>query len=166
MANIPCFKVDEDINMNCDSTEIKHIGKRIHIVSNQIRRRMDSELSKFGLTHSQNIILSYLAKNSHRDIFQKDIEEEFDIRRSSVSSILSHLEEKGYVSRQSVDYDARLRKLTITKAGLETVMKMHSVVVDFEKSIEKVLSNEEIDTLFRLLDKLSEIANRRDDRND
>ncbi len=166
MANIPRFKIYEDINMNCDTTEIKHIGKRIHMVSNQIRRRMDSELSKFGLTHAQNIILSYLARNSHRDIFQKNIEEEFDIRRSSVSSILSHLEEKGYVSRQSVDYDARLRKLTITEKGLETVMKMHSVVVDFEKNIEKVLSNEEIDTLFTLLDKLSEIANRHDDRND
>ncbi len=150
--------MSEDINMKCENDEIKHIGKRIHKVSNQIKRKMDGKLSDFGLTHSQNIILTYLARNSHRDIFQKNIEEEFDIRRSSVSSILTHLEEKGYVSRQSVDYDARLKKLIITEKGLAAVSKMRSVVVDFEKSIEKVLSPEEIDTLLRLLDKLSEIA--------
>ncbi len=152
--------------MKCENNEIKHIGKRIHIVSNQIKRKMDGELAGFGLTHSQNIILTYLARNSHRDIFQKDIEEEFDIRRSSVSSILTHLEEKGYVSRQSVDYDARLKKLIITKTGLAAVSKMHSVIVDFEKSVEKVLSPEEIDTLFAILDKLSEIANRHEDKNE
>ena len=146
--------------MECEN--IKHIGKRIHMVSNQIKRRMDKEMSKYGLTHSQNIILSYLARNQHRDIFQRDIEEEFDIRRSSVSSILTHLEDKGYVSRQSVDYDARLKKLTITPRGLETVGNIYSVVIDFEKSVEKVLSEEEIYSLFSILDKLSEIANKKD----
>lgn len=146
--------------MSCEN--IKHIGKRIHIVSNQIKRRMDKEMSKYGLTHSQNIILTYLARNQQRDIFQRDIEEEFDIRRSSVSSILTHLEEKGCVSRQSVDYDARLKKLTITPKGLAIVDKLFSVAVDFEKKVEEVLSEEEIDTLFSILDKLSDIANKRD----
>lgn len=148
------------INMSCEN--IKHIGKRIHIVSNQIKRRMDREMSKYGLTHSQNTILTYLAKSQHKDIFQRDIEEEFDIRRSSVSSILTHLEEKGYVSRQSVDYDARLKKLNITPKGLETVGKLYSVVIDFEKNVENALSEEEINSLFSTLDKLSEIANKKE----
>lgn len=149
--------------MSCNDN-IKHIGKRIHIVSNQIKRRFDGRLAQYGLTHSQHILLTYLAKNKQRDIFQRDIEEEFDIRRSSVSSILTHLEKKGYVSRQSVDYDARLKKLTITPAGLDIVDKMYSVVVEFEKSVEKTLSEEEIASLFSTLDKLSEIANKNDDK--
>ena len=158
MANISVFI--KGINMSCEN--IKHIGKRIHIVSNQIKRRMDKEMSKYGLTHSQNIILTYLARNRHRDIFQRDIEEEFDIRRSSVSSILTHLEDKGYVSRQSVSYDARLKKLTITPEGLDTVDKIYSVAINFEREVENVLSEEEINSLFSILDKLSEIANKKE----
>lgn len=44
-----------------------------------------------------------------RIIFQKDLETEFCIGRSTVTNILNLMEKKGFVRRESVSYDARLK---------------------------------------------------------
>lgn len=144
--------------MKLDDGNPSHIGKRIHIISNRIKRRMDREIASFGLTRSQHVILRYLQKNSDKDIFQKYIEEEFDLRRSTVSSMLTHLEQKGYVQRESVSYDARLKKITITPAGCHILETMCAVVDNFEKRIEAALTPNEISMLFDILDKLWDIT--------
>ena len=62
------------------------------------------------LTAMHGWILGYLCRNEHKDIFQKDIEAEFKICRSTVTNILKLMEKKGYIKRESVPYDARLKK--------------------------------------------------------
>lgn len=48
-------------------------------------------------------VIVYLAHNSDRDVFQRDLEERFNVRRSTVSNILSLMEKKGLIKRESVD---------------------------------------------------------------
>lgn len=138
----------------------RKIGKDVHIVSNKIIRKMDQLTSPHDCTHSQFTIIYYIMKNKERDVFQRDIEEEFGIRRSSVSTTLSNLEEKGYIKRSSVLKDARLKKITITSKGEEIIKVTLQIIDCFEKELISQITEEELNVFFKVLDKLAEIADK------
>lgn len=78
--------------------ELKHLGKEVNILSNKIRRRIGSVTSEFGVTSAQAKIVGFIySESKKRDIFQRDIEEEFSIRKSSVTSILNLMEKKDLI---------------------------------------------------------------------
>lgn len=132
------------------------IGREVLIFSNRIKRRISEEASKHGVTSIQSRILGFIHNNlDKRDIFQKDIEEEFDIRRSSVTSVIQLMEKNGYIKRVSVSEDARLKKIILTEKGLEIDRKVHEYITKFEKSLRDQLSAEEVDILISLIDRLS-----------
>ena len=76
--------------------ENRRIIRDMHCVSNKLSRQLDNLLSTQGITHMQFAILSFITRstNDGKDVFQKNLEISFDIRPSSVSSILSLMEEK------------------------------------------------------------------------
>lgn len=134
----------------------RSIGKGIIVLANRMHRKIDKEVAQYGVTGIQSRILGFIHRNSDkRDIFQKDIEEEFDIRRSSVTSVLQLMEKNGYIERVSVSEDARLKKLIITEKGLETQKNVHDFILKFEKSLRDELSEDEADILINLVDRLS-----------
>lgn len=64
----------------------------------------------------QRHILNYiLLETLHRDIYQKNLEEEFQVRKSTVSGILKLIEKNGFIYRESVKEDARLKRILPTK---------------------------------------------------
>jgi DNA-binding MarR family transcriptional regulator len=133
-----------------------HIGKKIIILSAKIRRKLDNETSKYGITGVQGRILGFISHNSEkRDIFQKDLEEELDVRRSSVTSVLQLMEKNGIIERVSVSKDARLKKLVLTEKGIEIQRNVHNRILELDKSLRDELSDEEFDQLVSLIDKLS-----------
>lgn len=133
-----------------------HIGREINILSNKIKRRISHEAAQYGLTSVQARILGFIHHQSNKkDIFQKDIEEELNIRRSSVTSVLQLMEKNGYIKRVSVYEDARLKKIILTEKGLEIDNKVYSCILKFEKSLRDELTYEEINILVALVHKLS-----------
>ena len=86
--------------------------------------------------------------------FKKNLEISFDIRPSSVSSILSLMEEKKLIKRVSVKNDARLRKIILTKEGSKKYDDVHAKVIMFENKIKSLFSDDEIKVFFNVLDKL------------
>jgi DNA-binding MarR family transcriptional regulator len=133
-----------------------HIGRKIIILSKRIRRKLDNGTSKYGITGVQSRILGFISHNSEkRDIFQKDIEEELDIRRSSVTSVLQLMEKNGYIERVSVCTDARLKKIIITEKGIEVQRNVWNLIQELEKSLIDELSDEELEVLISLIDRLS-----------
>lgn len=134
-----------------------HIGKKINILAKRIHRRIDKEASQYGITGVQGRILGFIyCKSKERDIFQKDIEEELDIRRSSVTSVLQLMEKNGFIKRVSVSEDARLKKIILTEKGLETQRNIYDFIIEFEKSLRDELSEAEMNILISLIDRLSE----------
>jgi len=133
-----------------------HIGRKIIILSKRIRRKLDNGTSKYGITGVQSRILGFISHNSEkRDIFQKDIEEELDIRRSSVTSVLQLMEKNGYIERRSVSKDARLKKMIITEKGIEVQRNVWNLIQELEKSLIDELSEKELEVLVSLIDRLS-----------
>lgn len=133
-----------------------HIGKKINTFSHKIKRKIGKEAAKYGVTSVQGRIFGFLYHQSDKkDIFQKDIEEELDIRRSSVTSVLQLMEKNGYIKRVSVCEDARLKKIVLTEKGLEIHRNVYNCILEIEKSLREELSNAEMNMLVDLIDRLS-----------
>ncbi len=147
----------------------RKIGFELHRSSRLVKRYMDSDASKVyveKMTGTHGWAVGYFYRNRDKDIFQKDFEKEFDIRRSSASTILSLMEKNGLITRESVPYDARLKKITLTQKAIE----VHQVVVDafdrMEREIGEGISDEELEIFFRVLDKINSNTERNDETND
>ena len=100
----------------------KRIGIEIRILANLICRCLNElgfNEEHNGLTGPQGLVLGYLYDHQDKDIFQKDIEATFNIRRSTATGLLQCLEGNGFVKRVSVDYDARLKKIVLTTKAHE-----------------------------------------------
>ena len=96
----------------------RHLAKELHQASNRLRRRIDRISLAHGLTGPQGMVLAFLSWHS-QPVVQRDVEQEFDVRRSTVSCLLTQLEKDGFIRRESVEGDARLRRLVVTQRGLE-----------------------------------------------
>ena len=92
----------------------------INKLSKKIRRYCDRNASEMGLTGTQGRVLCYIFITSQwQDIYQRDIEDVFEIRRSTATGILQLLERDGYIERVSVPTDARLKKIVLTDKAKE-----------------------------------------------
>lgn len=135
---------------------------QILCLANRLSRELgalNADAHSSGVSRTNAQILSYLAAREDENIFQRDIEEAFAIRRSTVSKIVQLMESKGLILRETVDHDARLKRLILT----DKARKIHSVAslkyIDFERRITSTLSGEEILTLSALLEKIDGALN-------
>lgn len=95
-----------------------HTGRLVRMLNHQLKRNQKPEeaLEDDELTPMQRHILNYiLLETLHRDIYQKNLEEEFQVRKSTVSGILKLIEKNGFIYRESVKEDARLKRILPTK---------------------------------------------------
>ena len=67
-------------------------------------RMIEKRMSDLGLTSIQSRMLGYVyfQRRQEKKVFQRELEEEFKIRKSSVTSVIQILEKKGLVRRIGV----------------------------------------------------------------
>ena len=118
-----------------------------------------TENNSYGLTGMQVAIVCYLAKEyAEREVLQKDLEQKFDIRKSTVTGILNTMERDGLLLRETVPYDARLRKMILTDKALQAKQNTEQVIDSVESQLSKGLTEEEITTFLSILEKISKNA--------
>lgn len=117
------------------------VDKEICCVANLIRREVDS-YSFANLNENERItrmngwIIEYIHDRKESDVFQKDLEHEMSITRSTASKIIELMEQKGLIEKSSVEYDARLKKLTLTPKAVKFIDEMEETS---KKVYEKVM---------------------------
>ena len=127
--------------------ENREVGLEIRRMNNLIRREVEKfECKRCGDKDlgTNGWILGYIYDHRDKDVFQKDIEDEFTIRRSTVSNILKLLEQKGMIVREPVSYDARLKRITLTEEAIDIHMTIRKDVSKLESKLTKGISKEEI----------------------
>lgn len=144
----------DDYSAEHRSNSICHEIKALnHIITRKILVSADrAGVDKVTVMHGW--IMCYIDDNRDRDIYQKDLEIEFGISRSTVTNILKLMEKKGYIERVSVENDARLKKLVLTERGEMTNSILKNTLSDNEARVTGILSSEEQDTFFALIRKL------------
>ncbi len=149
--------------------EDRRIGFELHRSSRIVKRYMDNDASKSyveKITGTHGRVIGWLYRNRHRDIFQKDFEKEFDIRRSTASKILSLMESNDLILRESVPYDARLKRIILTPKALEVQSVVENAFGRMEEKIKEGITEEELAVFFRVLDKVNKNMERNDSKND
>lgn len=132
----------------------RRLGFEIKTVSNLLKREIGSSRSgKYvaDVTGTNGFIISYLAEHAGCDIFQRDLEKKFSVRRSTMSNIILRMEQKGFLIRTPVAHDARLKKLTLTEKGWEIHSIMEGAVDEAEAKLVSGFTGEEIEQMYTLL---------------
>ena len=133
------------------NTELRILSRNIanYFINYGNRKKIDK------MTGSGGWIISYIAENYNRDVFQRDLEKEFDITRSTASKNVDLLVENGFIEREPVDYDARLKKLVLTEKAKDVFKIMRNDRADLETQMLKGFSDEEKKQLRVFLKRLS-----------
>lgn len=134
----------------------KRIGFEMRKLNNLIKR--DIEHSKFfqyaQSTGLHGWAIGYFYENRDRDVFQRDFEEKFSIRRSTASKMLALMEKNGLIVRQSVDYDARLKKIVLTERAIELHQNITEEIAAREERMTRGLTEEELERFYQVLEKI------------
>lgn len=146
-----------------ESWEKEHGGapvKCILDVSKNIRYFFDLAMSANGLTSIQSRILGHLrhAQEQDRCVFQREIEEVFRIKRSSVTSVLQTLEKKGLIIRESISEDARLKKLVLTEEAKKMQVDTYQALGDMEKLMRSLFTEEEFKQFLDYMNRIDKKA--------
>ncbi|MDR3279779.1 MAG: MarR family transcriptional regulator [Synergistaceae bacterium] len=124
------------------------MSREIFQTSNNIKRIFYSSFANKGITGAQALILAFISGfGKDKDVFQRDVESEFDIRRSSATSILNGLEKHGYIRRESVARDARLKKLALTDKALAITEQVVALVDDINITLQRHISPDDLKIL-------------------
>ena len=135
----------------------RYIGIEIRALDNQIKRLIDSKIQKSAfcrLTGSNGWIIDYIRKKSPKPVNQKDLEAEFNITRSTASKVLNLMEEKGFIVRESVPEDARLKKLVLTPEAIEISKGMEADRDAIERQITKGFSEKELQQFYSYIERI------------
>ena len=107
-----------------------------------------------NITVSQAYVIDFITDNKDKDIFQKDLELEFDLKRSSVSLMLNNMEKHDLIKRVPVAGDARLKKLVLTEKAVEISRKISSAIDSVEGKLLENMEQDEINSLLNMLGKI------------
>ena len=136
--------------------EEKELGMRICHASRLFVRKMDQRIADAGtgddtLSGRNFWVLNYLKDHEGEAVYQRDLEQKFKVRRSTVSNMIDLMEQKGFLTRQAAPSDARLKRLTLTDRGEELLREVTETTKKFEDEVRKSFAPEDYEKLMRLL---------------
>lgn len=138
--------------------ECKDFATEVKVLANLLKRRLDNAVSNVttdNITGVQVLIMGFLSESSF-DVYQKDIEKQFNIRRSTVTNILHGMEKQGIIIRQNVDNDARLKKIVLTPKGNDILSVLNDEVAKTQQLLIKGISDEELEIYFSVIKEMKE----------
>ncbi|MEE1076912.1 MAG: MarR family winged helix-turn-helix transcriptional regulator [Acutalibacteraceae bacterium] len=132
--------------MGFDIEHSTEFGPVLRSINNLLMRatvQQGKKLNVDNCTIMHGWILGYLCEHKDENVYQRDIEREFCITRSAVTSVVKNMEKYGYIKRLEVEHDARLKQIVITELGEDMHQKLLESVKSLDKEIAKDISDEE-----------------------
>ena len=140
-------------------SEKQMISFELNKTSRCIRRYLDRHTQKScddNMTGTHGWAIGYFYDHRNEDVFQRDFEKECKIRRSTATSILQAMEKNGLIVRESVPYDARLKKITLTEKATQMHRQVEEAFDTLEQKLRRSLSEEELQNFFAVLKKIQQ----------
>lgn len=134
---------------------INNTAIMIDFVSHLINNYHNTLLEQYKITTKQAKVLSYLKRNQGEEILQKDIEEFFFLRSSTVTSVMQNLEKAGYIERYTNTTDKRMKRIIITDKGNEVFVNCSRIKDQLEQHVLDGWSQEEKEEFKKMLDRVA-----------
>ena len=120
------------------------IGMEIRVLSKYMGRYLDDIHGiDCMLSGPQGLILIYLCENDE-EVYQKDIEK-----------YLNSLEKNGYITKEPVENDKRMKKIKATEHAYSTVEKIDNHVIQLEKIMLDGIDEKEVKQFRNTISKMT-----------
>ena len=122
------------------------IYKLVHSMANKQRREFDRITYDKPYSAAQARILNYLLDHSTQEIFQKDIEQEFDLRPPSATSLLQSMEKSGLIRRETSTADARFKRIVCSESAYSYNEQISRSLADLTQKLSRNISPADLET--------------------
>lgn len=146
----------------------KHIGYALRETRNLMHRFVENRIAVLGyddVSFAQGGIVHYIYEHPDERVYQRDLEQFFRLRRSTVTGLLQGLEKNGYIERRPVEEDARLKQIVLREKGVKMEETMHGIMKETENIFAEGFTEEEKEQLFMFLERIRKNIEERE-RND
>ena len=134
----------------------KNIGFNVRRLTNYIKRDMEKSSASGKIILPKGVhgwAIHYFYDNREKEIFQRDFEQRFSIRRSTASNILKTMEQNGFIQRVSVKNDARLKQIILTDKAIKIHEEIMKDIERREAVLRKGFSDDEIEQFLGMIDR-------------
>ena len=105
----------------------------------------------------QNRVLHYiLVRSLENPVYQKDLEKEFKVSKSTVTEILQLMERKGFIERKSSKRDGRMKRILPTEKAITIQREVMENIRTVEEKLRAGVTEEDYKTCLKVLKKMSE----------
>ena len=140
------------------------LGLDIEKIDRIISRDMDANIMQAvgdKVTVSQAYVIDFMINTDKEDIFQKDLEKQFDLKRAAISLMLNNMEKNDLIKRVPVSEDARLKKLVLTEKSIALADTITTAIDEIEHTLVEDLTQEDIDNFYTVLNKMRNSLSKR-----
>lgn len=113
---------------------------------------LTDRLKDVGVTNTTWISLYFI--NSHDIIFQNNLAKLVGITGPSMVKIVQRLDDEGLIYQQQDSKDHRKKLISLTEDGIKKYNEILSIVIEFQKTMTKGLSQKELDIVANVFDKM------------
>lgn len=130
-----------------------HIGKYIGEIHRASTMYFGKRASKFGIGAGQFFFLLNLYKRD--GIAQEELTEKLNLDKGTTARAIKKLEDEGYLNRVKNENDRRAYRLKLTEKAEQIREEVFAILDEWEIELRSCLNDDECETLFYLLNKLS-----------
>ena len=112
-----------------------HFGGLLKQANNNMLRHLDQFAQQYDLTGNQMAIIDFITNYANHEVFQRDIEHEFEIQRSTTTVLLQRMEKKGLIERYTSSKDARQKAVVLTDKAVKIAYACQSYLRKKRKSL-------------------------------
>ena len=99
-------------------------------------------------------ITKYLIENNKREVYQKELEEVFEVRKATISGVLFTMEKNEVIKRVASENDARQKKIVLTKKSKKIYEEVKETFKKLDEEITKNISEEELNNFLSTIEKI------------
>lgn len=119
-------------------------------------RDIDEKIEQTMPTPIQIKIIEYILEHEGEEIYQKDLEKIFNIRRATVSGVLQTMEKNDLIQRITDVTDTRTKKIILNEKAKQILQKCKIKMDELSKNITEGISEEELENFIKIIQKMKQ----------
>lgn len=132
----------------------REIYKHLKQLTSFIETELNNEMRTIKLTVMQAYLLLYIRKQYPHEIYATDIQNDFNLAKSTVSEYIKVLKKKGYIKVIQCHDDERHKGIIASQKLLDQSDNIEKMISDAEKNIYADISINEFSPLVPLKNKI------------
>ena len=105
-------------------------------------------------TPTQIQIIEYLVRHMNDEVYQRDLENVFSLKRATISGVLQTMEKNGLISRVEDETDTRKKKILLQEKTKEIFLQGKAKIEEIEQILLQNISKEELENFWKTLNQM------------